>query len=574
MKSFAVFCLGVLTSYGAFAAGCDWATETPPDDAKYKYFVAKSYSDTSAADAANKAERDIDAQLGRMFGVSLDVQSAFYADESTSAGTTRSYERSIGTIALKGLERQRSNAAKESGGWVGCVQYRYSQKEYQREKERLAKLPATTTGSASPFTEIAGDTTCKGAPVEIRTVPENAFVTLDNGKYQGMTPIKFGNVCNGKHSIEITKDNYKPIQEQLIVPTTGAINKNLKRDSKRITVRTSLGNSKITINGVDRGKEPVKFNAPLGIEQTITATNAEAVKISRTRTFSKDSDSEYIIGMEKLPGRLDFSAFKVRNPNVRITVDGKEIKGNTTGELSPDESHRLNFSKKGFYEINKSLSISGGETTYYPSNELRFSKEPNATIGIFGGIGASADINNAGFNLDIGLDYKTKYLYGSLAGQLNYIFLPQSTVSTDFYKAHYSIDIDITYFEFLYSQLGVNISPRWTLFGIGSVGQLQLSMSDPKYVNGFNVLKNSKTMVRFGGGIQYSISKKDYAYGLRISYLTGKTNLSTDDIKFNVDDSHLKNKTFEKDYPEQINSFNITFFVRGFSATGGKHADN
>ena len=111
MKSFAVFCLGVLTSYSAIAAGCDWATETPPDDAKYKYFVAKSYSDTSAADAANKAERDIDAQLGRMFGVSLDVQSAFYADESTSAGTTRSYERSIGTIALKGLERQRSNAA-------------------------------------------------------------------------------------------------------------------------------------------------------------------------------------------------------------------------------------------------------------------------------------------------------------------------------------------------------------------------------------------------------------------------------------------------------------------------------
>ncbi|MDE6571119.1 MAG: PEGA domain-containing protein [Alphaproteobacteria bacterium] len=574
MKCFAVFCLGVLTSYGAIAAGCDWATETPPDDAKYKYFVARVYSDTSAADAQAKAERDIDAQLGRLFGVKLNMQSEFYSDTTSADGTTRSYERTIGAITLKGLERQKSDTQKTSGAWVGCVQYRYPKAEITREKERLAKLGDAEKEQPLTFTEVQGDTQCKGAPVEIVTTPGGAYVTLDNGKYQGTSPIKFGNVCNGKHSLEITKENYTPVTQQVIVPTSGRISKTLKRDSKRITVRTSLKNSQIEINGVNKGKEPVVFNAPLGLEQTITATNSEAVKITRTRTFSKDSDSEYIIGMEKLPGRLDFSAFKVRNPDVRITVDGKEIKGNTTGELSPDKSHRLNFSKKGFYEINKSLSISGGETTYYPSSELHFSKEPSETIGIFGGIGASTGINNTGFNLDLGLDYKTKYFYGSLAGQLNYIFLPKSTVSTDFYKAHYSVDIDLSYAEFLYSQLGVNISQRWTLFGIGSLGQLRLTMSDSMYVNGFNVLENTKTMVRFGGGIQYSISKKDSAYGLRIFYLTGQTNLSIDDIKFNVDDSHLKNKTFEKDYPKQINSFNITFFFRSFFAPGGKHADN
>ncbi len=578
MKSFAVFCLGVLTSYSAIAAGCDWATETPPDDAKYKYFVAKSYSDTSAADAANKAERDIDAQLGRMFGVSLDVQSAFYADESTSAGTTRSYERSIGTIALKGLERQRSNAAKESGGWVGCVQYRYSQKEYQREKERLAKLPATTTHSISPFTEVAGDTTCKGAPVEIRTVPENAFVTLDNGKYQGMTPIKFGNVCNGKHSIEITKDNYKPVQEQLIVPATGTINKTLKRDSKQITVRTSLGNSKITINGVDRGKEPVKFNAPLGIEQTITATNAEAVKISRSRTFSKDSDSEYIIGMEKLPGRLDFSAFKVRNPDVRITVDGKEIKGNTTGELSPDKSHKLNFSKKGFYEINKSLSISGGDTTYYPSNELRFSKEPSATAGVYFGLGANfVDKKGSGGNADIGIDYKTKYLYGALAAQLNLIKIPKTRASADNYAfENHTVkmveEVSLKYTEWLYSQIGANLTKRWTIFGMGSFGLLDIT---PKRARGLPSLSETKPIFRYGFGIMYSNTyDENISYGIRLSYLTGKTNLKASDIKFSENERYISNKAFEKDYPKQINSFNITFFLRGFSAVGVKHADN
>lgn len=543
MKRFAVFCLGALVSYNAVAAGCDWATDTPPDDAKYKYFVAKSYSDTGASDAANKAERDIDSQLGRLFGVSLDVQSAFYADESTSTGTTRSYERSIGTLALKGLERQKSDVSRESGGWVGCVQYRYSQKEFQREKERLSKLPAGTQ-SVSPFTEVAGDTTCRGAPVEIRTVPEKAFVTLDNGKYQGFTPIKFGNVCTGKYTLEITKDNYDPVQEQLVVPSNGTINKTLKRGTKRITVRTSLGNSRIAVNGVDYGKEPVKFNAPLGIEQTITATNAEAVKITRSREFSKDSDSEYVINMEKLPGRLDFSAFKVRNPGVRITVDGKEIKGNTTGELSPDRSHSLNFSKKGFYEINKSLNLVGGETTYYPSQELRFSKVPNATTGILGGIGLSAGSNTFGLNVDLGADYKTKYFYGNIGAQLNYLEM----------GSH--ISPDLLYYEILYSGLGLNLSSRLSILGLGALGVLEVGYAG-----------TNKIMPRYGLGVQYFIPvDKDSEFGVRFSYMTGQTPISPSET------SALSNSS--SDALKKITTFNITFFFRGFSTMGDRHADN
>lgn len=586
MKCFAVSILGMFTSFGALAAGCDWATDTPPDDAKYKYFVAKSYSDTGASDAANKAERDIDSQLGRLFGVSLDVQSAFYADESTSAGTTRSYERSIGTLALKGLERQKSDVSRESGGWVGCVQYRYSQKEFQREKERLSKLPVGTH-SASPFTEVAGDATCRGAPVEIRTVPEKAFVTLDNGKYQGFTPIKFGNVCTGKYTLEITKDNYDPVQEQLVVPSNGTINKTLKRGTKRITVRTNLGNSRIAINGVNYGKEPVKFNAPLGIEQTITATNAEAVKITRSREFSKDSDSEYVINMEKLPGRLDFSAFKVRNPGVRITVDGKEINGNTTGELSPDRSHSLNFSKKGFYEINKSLNLVGGETTYYPSQELRFSKEPKRTTGLFLGAGVSVtdDIKDAGFNLDLGADIKTKYFYLSAAAQLNYISLPDAKMTFDYHNTNvdwyipHTADIALSYYEILYSQLGLNLTKRLTVFGIGSLGFVSISAENSKTSASVNVDEKSKAVFRYGLGVQYSVTGDGVETGVRIAYLTGKTNLSPSDIsfghvsKYNNSALGFENKAFER-CPEQINSFNVTFFIRGFSAMGGKHADN
>ena len=120
---YVLLCIGGLNA--ANAGDCDWATVTPPDDARYKYFVAKSYSETSASDAANKAEQDIDAQIGRLFGTKLDVQSEFYSDEIGASGTTRSYERAIGMITLKGLERQRSDVEETTNGWTGCVQYRY-----------------------------------------------------------------------------------------------------------------------------------------------------------------------------------------------------------------------------------------------------------------------------------------------------------------------------------------------------------------------------------------------------------------------------------------------------------------
>ncbi len=571
MKRSAIFCLGIFLSGNSFA-GCDWATTTPPDDATYKYLVAKSYSETSAADAANKAERDIDNQIGRLFGTALNVQSEFYSDTTTSAGTTRSYERSIGTISLKGLERQKSDVSKESGGWVGCVQYRYSQKEFKQEKQRLEKLPKSALTVV--FNESVGDTTCKGAPVEIITTPAKAFVTIDNGKYQGESPIKFGNVCNGKHTLEITKENYSDVNETLIVPTNGKISKTLKRGTKNIKIRTSLGDSRIFINDVDYGKEPVNFNAQFGIEQKITAKNSEAVDITRTVSFSKYSESEYMFNMEKLPGKIDFSAFKVRNPGVEISVNGKAVTGNTTGELSPDKKQDLVFSKAGFFDIEKSLRINGGETTYYPSQELEFSKYPTSTKNILLGAGVSFGQKNAGFNLDLGLSYKLKYLYLGAGAQFNYLSLQKAKMNFDstynLHTSHHSAEIATEYYELLYSNLGINIGRKLSVFGIGTLGVFHISADGSTTTNGHNVSNNDKAVFRYGIGMQYIINNlKDSkaAWGVRASYLTGATHLSPSDIqftpknKYNNDHFEFTNKEFSS-YPERIDSFNITFFIQ------------
>lgn len=566
MKICIIFLFGI-TFYCDVLADCDWATNTPPDDKDYKYFVAKSYSDKSAQDAAVQAERDIDNQIGRLFGTLFKVQSEFYSDETTTVGTTRSYERTIGTISLKNLERQKSNVHKGSNGWVGCVQYRYSQKEYKKEKQRLDKLSQKGL-SDIVFNESVGDTTCRGAPVEIITTPAKAFVTIDDGKYQGESPIKFGNVCNGKHSLEITKENYSDINEILVVPGNNEIKKTLQRQTKNIQIKTSLGNSNIIINNIEYGKEPIKFSAPLGIEHKITAKNPEAIDITRTISFSKYSDSEYIFNMEKIPGKIDFSAFKVRNPGVKISVNGKTITGNTTGELSADKKQDLVFSKSGFFDIEKSLRIKGGETTYYPSKELEFSKEPRIRYELLAAFGM-----NSHYNLLAMLELAVKYQISKNIGvrgvfglQIEKLDIEPTIIDYDFYKYKFNPNcktgktcekvtfnewyaqdknwyssyygywedlenpviskqhqsVEWKYNEPIYIQFGLTGLKKLYVFTVGAIGFLEGHTTPNKYLP-LTEDKFHKTIFRFGFGAQYNITKN---IGLRLQYLTSGTKVS------------------------------------------------
>lgn len=570
MKGLLFLILGATITTNAVAGGCDWATETPADDGKYKYFVAKSYSESSASDAANKAEQDIDAQLGRLFGTKLDIQSEYYSDETSASGTMRSYERALGAITLKGLERQKSDVVKESKVWVGCVQYRYLKSEINKEKERLKNLSPSAMQKSLVFTEVAGDTECHGSPVEIVTVPSGAYVTIDNGRYHGSAPIKFGNVCHGKHSLEITHDNYEFVSEKLIVPVSGRIEKTLKRATKKITVKTTLGNSQIEINGVDKGKEPVTFNAPLGIEQSITAVNKEAEKVTRNRAFSKDSDSEYVINMEKLPGQIDFTAFKVRNPGVDIFVDGKKVVGNSSLELSAEKRHNIKFTKKDFVDIVKQQSVDGGDVLYYPSQELNFLRVPDASGGLTLGLGYVWG-DKAGFTLDLGLDLQTRYFYWALGTQ---IVLSQNRNTSPvevryLHKHHYISDqyyeeqlvANTHHIDYLYGDFGIKLGKNMAVFGAMALSGLQI---ESNFRNNACIKKRTPLSIRYGGGVQFMWPNQGSGYwGVRVTYLTGDTNLKTSDISVSsgYDYGSVKEERLV-DFPKQVTDWNVTFFIR------------
>lgn len=381
---------------------CDWAKKTPADDANYKYFVAREFSTKSRAEALRNAENDITQQVCNIVGNYLSAATDSYEDEDITNSTSSTAQRSrcLG-IYKQNFEKLETDDGRVDGEYIACVKYRYLKDNLKQEQARINK-EGTFSGSLA-LTEYIGNANCEGHPLEIKTNPSGAFVSIDDRKeYRGQTPLRFGNVCNGTHTLTISLDNYDTI-EQKISSTDKQIFKKLDRSTKRVRFTTSLGGSTITVYDGDgfkkkTGKEPLEYDFLLGVDYKIGAENVKANNVSINRTFNKDSDKNYTFRMDKLNSRIDFSVFKERNPGVRIFVDNSEIKGDETGSLTPDERHRIVFKKSGGYKnITDSVYLSPNETHSYPSKQLNFDTDES--------IITKYDYLNEAGNLWVGLTY-------------------------------------------------------------------------------------------------------------------------------------------------------------------------
>ncbi len=573
MKKLVLLCLFVLTTTNVMAKCGD---DSLPQDTNYKYFMGKGYSDKSAEDAIDKAEQDFNSQITRLFGVLMDTQSEYYSDETSVSGTSRTKERSLGNIRIKGLDKfDEPKTTRENGSYIGYVCYKYPIKEYETEKIRLENIKLNDKTNYI-FNETYGDTDCIGSSVSIITNPGKALVIIDDGKYQGETPIKFGNICNGKHKLFITKDNYKDVSETLIVPSSNIIEKTLAKDSKEIKIKTNVGNARIFINGIDRGIEPVKFNAIFGDNYEIEVKSDEAIQEKKTRIFYKDSPDTLEIKMEKKAANLDFSALKKLNPNIQIYIDDEELKGNRKNLLLADYKYNLKFKKDGFYDIEDTITLKGGETKYYPAKRLKFSKTPTKTMNSFFGLGGSIGNGIHGIDLlHLGFDYKYKYLYvGGGLNLLNYLYLPKAKMEFDYKELYFSshhidVELPLLYKEYAYLNLGFNINFNYSIFGSVAFGQLNYDTDflDAEVDLGYGLYMSEhiKSIIRYGIGFQYFPSNKKkeenkFMKGIRITYMTGNTNVTLDDIKIHgFIDTPVTPQNANFEFPKKISSLGITF---------------
>lgn len=373
MKRLLLALFGITITSNVFGGGCDWAKNTPDDDGKYKYFVARMSSEDSLSDAQIKAEQDINNQICRLFGAETITTNEYYADETVSSGTSRTNQRCVG-VTLEKFTKEKTDDEKIGSEYIACIKYKYAKSAYDKEIKRIE------SGKSAKiiFNESVGSMDCRGASVEIVTEPKGATITISNsnGEYSGNTPIKFANICNGSYDLYISKPNYESKQQKLIVPTSGRISVTLQRSSKKITVRTNVGDAKIYINNKELGKEPATFSAILGEEYSIEARHKETATSTVKQTFDRGSESTYTMTLIKNPATVDFTAFKKHNPGVKIRVDGVLLNSDTKS-VHPDESYDLRFSKEGFKDNHgKVPRLKGGETMRYPATELKWSTKP------------------------------------------------------------------------------------------------------------------------------------------------------------------------------------------------------
>lgn len=515
MKRFAVFCLGVLTSYGALAAGCDWATETPPDDAKYKYFVARVYSDISASDAQAKAEQEINNQICRLFGAETATSSEFYSDTTSAQVTSRTQERCIG-VHLEKFTKEKTGDERIGHEYIACVKYKYAKSAYNAENTRIKKSGTTATIT---FNETMGDMGCAGAPLEITSKPTGAEIYI-NGKYRGDTPLKIGNVCRGQHKLKFVHDNYVATEQQLIIPTaTGKVSKTLTRATKKITITADDSRAKISVNGRDLGRTPTTYTAKLGetikIEASADGTNPEIREIK----IDKYSEDKFKLNLTKKLVKLDFSGWQRQNPGWRIYLDGHEI--DTITKIEPDKSHQLRFTKDGFRSVSDTYSHSPTDKVVYFDRSYNFVpvKSMARTSGInidglsgIGGTYISADTGN-GAESGIGATFD------ALALRLRAnAFYARVSVGYDWAKVSNN-NADISTGLRSDINLGINLGDNLSVFGIVGGGLLNIDRSS---INNKDFSGN-KWNGFHGLGLEYNL--KNRPFSVRLTYTTTSVDL-------------------------------------------------
>ncbi len=518
MKCFAVFCLGILMSDAAIAAGCDWATDTPADDANYKYFVARVYSDISASDAQAKAEQEINSQICRLFGAEVATSNEYYSDTTSAIGTSRTNERCVG-IRLEKFSKEKTGDERAGREFISCVKYKYAKSAYRTESARIHR---TSTDITTAFNETMGDASCVGAPLQITTSPSGVEIYID-GQYKGDTPLKIGNICRGNYKLKFKHDNYEIAEQRLIIPTaTGKIFKTLTRATKKIKITADDTRAQITVNGRNIGRTPATYIAKLGETIEVQASADGTETAIRQVEINKYSDDKIKLNLQQKLVKLDFSGWRRQNPGWRISVDGHEI--DTITKIEPNESHRLHFSKDGFRSVNDNYSHAPTDKVVYFDHSYNFvptksmARTSGVNIDLLSGIGATSISADTGNGAKTGIGATFDMLALRLRANA---FYARFSGGYDWAKASNN-NIDITTGLRGDINLGVNVGDSISVFGIAGGGMLDIER--PK-INENDFSGNAWHWFH-GLGLEYNL--KDLPFSIRLTYITASVDLWND----------------------------------------------
>ncbi len=186
--------------------------------------------------------------------------------------------------------------------------------------------------------------------LKIETNAKSARVFID-GKEKGRTPFK-RKLKEGIYKIEIKKEDYDDYSEKVILTENIVKKINLRQNTFQFELTSKPSNSKVFIDGKERGVTPFMTKLKEGtytIKAEKEAHYSYEEKIQVTQNISKSIKFNKNIFEVKLTSEPN---------NLKVFIDGKE-KGTTPFNVTlKDGFHKIKTEKEGYFPVEYEMKVS------------------------------------------------------------------------------------------------------------------------------------------------------------------------------------------------------------------------
>ena len=234
-------------------------------------------------------------------------------------------------------------------------------------------LPKSVNVNVEDRTPVKVDLnlTSDSAELGVHSSPPGATVTLDNSG-AGKTPLSLTGIKTGAHTLEISLKGYAPVRQEITLQAgkTQKISPVLKPLPGKLTVLSRPSKARTYINDQLKGETPFNAtNIPSG-KYVIRAELPGYDIQTLTNEVISGEESTVEFQLVKCSGTLLITTMP---PGISIYLDG-EFRGTTKErgneliseqlpiDFIPRGQHRLQFTKKGCYDVQRTIDIMPKQT--------------------------------------------------------------------------------------------------------------------------------------------------------------------------------------------------------------------
>lgn len=399
------FIVGIFITSVAFGADLpDWVNSTPEQDSLYKYYVGRSEPLSTEAAAYISADKNARAQaIKDNFGSEFQISTVSSDNLDGATSNSRIHEASD-MVKLSGFETIKDKLITSDNQGVKkftrYILYKYSKKNIELEKIRLAKL-----ASSNPVFNITGnqsDCKIKSKTDLVITANVPKAKVLVNGEVLGLTPLKvFCFELNDPNlTVQIDHALYETYEE--VIPARigqdTKLNVHLIKAQVILKLDSNPTGARAFLDGNDLGSTPLEnIKVAAGESHKFSFQHPETEKFSQELVFNKESAHEEIV--VPLPFKASYLSVTSKQSGAIVFLDGEEIGKTPLKKIKcAIGNHALEVVKSGFNSFTTNFSCSAGQSTVLPIIDLN-KRNLNAVSIDVQYFSSSAPIKNMGFAL-------------------------------------------------------------------------------------------------------------------------------------------------------------------------------